>query len=121
MLVVSLFSYHWIQAGWLQFGLLFLVPDLSMLGYLSNVRMGASAYNTVHSYVIPIALVAFALRTNHSTVLAVSLIWIAHIGFDRMLGYGLKYPTRFQDTHLNPARHTLEVGTPSLERSIGGY
>jgi uncharacterized protein DUF4260 len=110
VLCVSLLSYHWIQGSWLQFALLFLAPDLSMLGYAANVRVGAVAYNAVHSYVVPLALAGFSLGASHSATLALSVIWIAHIGMDRMLGYGLKYPTCFKDTHLNPDRHTLEVG-----------
>jgi hypothetical protein len=112
VLVVSLFSYNWIHAGWLQFALLFLVPDISMLGYLANVRVGAISYNAVHCYVAPLGLAAWSFATNRPAVLALSLIWIAHIGFDRMLGYGLKYPTHFKDTHLNPKRHALEIGNP---------
>ena len=77
-----------------------------MLGYLVNVRTGAMTYNAVHSYAAPLLLAAYSLLTNRSLLLALSIIWIAHIGFDRMLGYGLKYPTRFRDTHLNPLRHT---------------
>ena len=105
VLIVSLFCYHWIQASWLQFALLFLVPDVAMFGYLANVRVGAVSYNAAHCYAAPLLLAACSLGTNHFAILALSLIWIAHIGFDRMLGYGLKYPTRFKDTHLNPARH----------------
>ena len=82
-----------------------------MLGYVANARVGAIMYNGVHSYVGPLALAGWSLA-NHPTVLSLSLIWIAHIGLDRMLGFGLKYPTRFKDTHLNPDRHTLEIGNP---------
>ncbi len=104
--IVTLLSYHRIQGDWLIFALLFFVPDISMLGYLANVRTGAMAYNAAHCYAAPLLLAAYSLPTNHTTVFALSIIWIAHIGFDRMLGYGLKYPTRFKDTHLNPLRHT---------------
>jgi hypothetical protein len=106
VLIVSLLSYHRIQGNWLLFVFLFLVPDVSMLGYLANARTGAMAYNAVHSYAAPLLLAAYSLLTNHSLLLALPIVWIAHIGFDRMLGYGLKYPTRFKDTHLNPLRHT---------------
>jgi hypothetical protein len=109
-----LFAYHWSHGSWLLLLLLFLVPDLSMLGYAANARVGAITYNAVHSYVVPLAVAGYSFRANHPTILALSLIWIAHIGFDRMLGFGLKYPTRFKDTHLNPDRHTLEIGTPPL-------
>lgn len=78
--------------------LLFLVPDLSFAAYLLGPRVGALGYNLAHSYVGPIAAAAAALLTGRPPVVAV--IWAAHIGFDRLLGYGLKYPTAFHDTHL---------------------
>jgi hypothetical protein len=117
VLVVSLFAYHSIQASWFQFALLFLVPDVSMLGYAANVRIGAISYNAVHCYAAPLILAACSLGTNHTAMLSLSFIWMAHIGFDRMLGYGLKYPTRFKDTHLNPNRHALEIETSYFEKS----
>jgi hypothetical protein len=115
VLVVGVLFYHLSQGSWLEFSLLFLVPDLSMIGYLANARAGAVTYNAIHSYVGPLLLAAFSFGSNRSAVLGVSLIWIAHIGFDRMLGFGLKYPTRFKDTHLNPDRHVLEIGNSSLQ------
>jgi hypothetical protein len=107
--VLSLLAYHWIQGSWMQFALLFLVPDFSMIGYVANTRVGAFTYNAVHTYVVPLVVAGYAIGTHHQTLLALSLIWIAHIGVDRMLGFGLKYPTGFKDTHLNPERHTLGV------------
>jgi hypothetical protein len=99
--VLSLFVFHWTHGSWLQFAVLFLAPDLSMAGYLANPRLGSITYNTVHTYLGPLALGGYSLAASHPEMLAISLIWIAHIGFDRMLGYGLKYPTQFKDTHLN--------------------
>jgi hypothetical protein len=84
--------------SWGLFALLFLAPDISFAGYLAGPRVGATAYNVLHSYVGPAAAAALALATGRPATLA--LIWAAHIGFDRMLGYGLKYPTAFGDTHL---------------------
>jgi hypothetical protein len=111
---LSLLAYHWNHGSWLLFVLVFLVPDLSMIGYIVNVRLGSLTYNAVHTYVGPLALAGYSFTTSHQMLLGISLIWIAHIGFDRMLGYGLKYPTRFKDTHLNPDRHTLGIGNPSF-------
>ena len=85
-----------------------------MLGYVVNVRLGSLTYNAVHTYLGPLLLAAYGFGLGHQTLLWLSFIWIAHIGFDRMLGYGLKYPTRFKDTHLNPDRHTLGIGNPSF-------
>jgi hypothetical protein len=84
--------------SWVLFAILFLTPDLSFLAYLAGPRAGAAAYNAVHSYAGPLLLAA-ALLLLHLP-LAVPLIWTAHIGIDRLLGYGLKYRTGFADTHL---------------------
>ena len=80
--------------------LLFLVPDLSMLGYLAGPRVGAATYNAVHTDLWPIILAAVGVLADTSVLIQVALIWLAHIGLDRMLGFGLKYPTAFKDTHL---------------------
>lgn len=86
--------------SWFAFALFFLAPDLAMLGYLAGPRAGAIAYNFAHTYVLPLALALFGLLGGAPLAAAGGLIWIAHIGFDRALGYGLKYPTAFSDTHL---------------------
>lgn len=105
VLIVSLVGYRWNHGGWIEFVLLFLVPDLSMIGYASNARVGAATYNAVHTYLGPLALAGYSVWVGQNSALLVSLIWMAHIGLDRMLGFGLKYPTRFKDRHLNPDRH----------------
>ena len=94
------FSHTGTSWGW--FAGLLLVPDAAMLGYLGGPRLGAAAYNAVHTYTAP-ALLALASPV-WSLALPLALIWAAHIGMDRMLGYGLKLPTGFQDTHLGPRR-----------------
>ncbi len=86
--------------SWPLFALLLLAPDLAMLAYLIGPRAGAAAYNVVHTYAlaVPLALAGYWLASPLAS--AVGLIWIAHIGMDRMLGYGLKYASGFRDTHL---------------------
>ena len=79
---------------------LFLAPDLSALGYLVNKRVGSLTYNAVHTEALPLALGAVGLIADSEVAVQVALIWLAHIGIDRLLGYGLKYPTDFGDTHL---------------------
>jgi len=93
--------YHANGFSWVWFAVLFLAPDLSMLAYLAGSRVGAFAYNVAHTYAIalPLALAGFFAREPF--ILAAALIWIAHIGFDRALGYGLKL-AGFHDTHLGP-------------------
>jgi hypothetical protein len=107
VLGVSLFAYHWSHGSWLLFALMFLVPDLSMIGYFANVRAGAAIYNAIHTYVGPLLLAGYSVAMAHRTTLLLALIWTAHIGLDRMLGFGLKYPTRFTDTHLDPEHHVV--------------
>jgi hypothetical protein len=86
--------------SWSAFALLFLAPDLSMLAYLAGPRVGAWGYNLAHTDALAIALTLAGFFTGLPLAAAGGLIWIAHIGFDRALGYGLKYPTAFRDTHL---------------------
>ena len=80
------------------FAALFFVPDVSFGGYLAGPRVVAAIYNIAHSYVGPLILAATMLSVGLGLTLA--LVWAAHVGFDRALGYGLKYPTAFGDTHL---------------------
>ncbi len=77
----------------------FFLPDLVMIGYLFNPKSGALLYNAVHSYVGPVLLGAFSFELWEAGLMA-ALVWAGHIAFDRMFGYGLKYPSGFGDTHL---------------------
>ena len=99
--IVSMLAYQALEESWWVFALLLLVPDLSMLGYLANRKMGALFYNLAHTYLTPslLALAGFALKEN--ALYGLALIWVAHIGVDRVLGYGLKYQTAFGNTHLS--------------------
>ncbi|MGC2212168.1 MAG: DUF4260 domain-containing protein, partial [Silvibacterium sp.] len=92
VLVAAVFFYRQMGARWLLFAVLFLAPDLSMLGYLAGSRIGAVAYNVAHSYVLPVSLLIAGVLSRRYMLAPYALIWIAHIGFDRVLGYGLKYP-----------------------------
>jgi len=84
--------------SWLLFAILLLAPDLSFIAYAAGPRIGAIVYNIAHSYAVPIIAAIMFLITGRS--LAIPLIWIAHIGMDRAVGYGLKYPAAFSQTHL---------------------
>lgn len=99
-LALSLIFFQAVHGNWLLFILLLLVPDLAMLGYLRDTQLGTVCYNLVHTLVGPFLIVAYAYLTKSLWLLPYALIWTAHIGLDRMLGFGLKYPTRFGDTHL---------------------
>lgn len=97
-LAIAVMLYARADYSWALFAILFLAPDVSFAGYLAGPRVGAAAYNSLHSYVGPLLLAGVLFVTGGA--LAVPLIWVAHIGFDRALGYGLKYPSGFTDTHL---------------------
>lgn len=86
--------------SWWWFLGLFLLPDLAFAAYALGPRVGAAAYNVTHSTLGPLALASVAFVLEHWFMGAVALIWLSHVGADRALGYGLKYPTDFRDTHL---------------------
>lgn len=88
------------EGSWWLYALLFLVPDLSFIAYLAGPRCGAFFYNAAHSYVLPMTLNVIGFATASPLLLSVALIWLAHIGIDRALGYGLKYDAGFGFTHL---------------------
>lgn len=101
VLGLAILAYGWLGQSWLVFAALFLAPDLSMFGYLRSVATGTVSYNLVHTYVGP-ALLALAGLALGPVALGLAAIWAAHIGFDRMLGYGLKLDGGFNQTHLGP-------------------
>ncbi len=100
-LAAAILAYALLGGNWVLFVVLLLVPDVSMLGYLAGNRVGAAVYNAAHTYLAPAALavIAWALHLPPWVTL-VALIWAAHIGMDRLLGFGLKYPEGFKPTHL---------------------
>jgi hypothetical protein len=97
---VAIAGYRLIGGSWTLFALAVLAPDLSMLGYLAGPRVGALAYNAVHILIWPALLVLAGLYADNMPAMEIALIWLVHISVDRALGYGLKLPTGFQDTHL---------------------
>lgn len=86
--------------GWI-FAALVLTPDVAMLGYLLNTRVGAFCYNLAHTTALPLAIAVIAFLSGATTALLLALIWIAHIGMDRSVGYGFKSPDSFKSTHLS--------------------
>jgi hypothetical protein len=100
VLAASVAAYAQFGAGWGWFAALFLLPDLSFLAYLAGPRWGALAYNAAHSYLGAVGLLAAGVLGASPMLLAAALVWCAHIGFDRLLGYGLKYGAGFGHTHL---------------------
>ncbi len=86
--------------SWWVFGVLFFVPDLSFAAYLADNRTGAIIYNAAHCYMLPVSLMTAGFLLPDPLTLSIALIWMAHIGMDRALGYGLKYQNGFGFTHL---------------------
>ena len=101
LLVGALMLYANQHFSWWTFVLLLLAPDLSMLFYAFNHRLGGIAYNLVHTTIFPLALAIFSALSGNSLGLQLSLIWLAHIGMDRTAGYGFKYPGQFKATHFS--------------------
>jgi len=100
-LVGAVLAYRSLGGGWGLFAALFLAPDISMVGYLAGRVVGARAYNLAHTYLAPMLLGLAGLALTMPDLYGPALIWVAHIGFDRLMGYGLKYPAGFGATHLS--------------------
>ena len=98
--VLAVWWYAAFGASWVLFAILFLAPDIAMLGYLAGPRAGAALYNLVHTYTSAAILAGLGTVTGHRLLVYLALILAAHIGVDRLLGFGLKYPSGFKDTHL---------------------
>ncbi|BDV38433.1 hypothetical protein DSM21852_16860 [Methylocystis bryophila] len=111
---VAVFAYSRTGGSWWLFAALFLAPDLSMIVYLVGPRLGAVAYNCLHVTFVPLVLVVLGYISGKPLLIQIALIHIAHIGFDRALGFGLKYPTGFRDTHLGRAEFSLPWSGRSL-------
>jgi hypothetical protein len=97
---IAIVLYSRLGESWWLFAILFLAPDLAFLGYLAGARAGAVAYNSLHTVAGPILVALGGLFVPYEPAIAVALIWLAHCGIDRALGYGLKYEVGFGFTHL---------------------
>ncbi|MEQ1768855.1 MAG: DUF4260 domain-containing protein [Devosia sp.] len=98
--IAMLATYQLLGGNWWLFALLILAPDLSMIGFAGGEKRGAQVYNVVHTYTAPLVLAAIAWLAGFPALLPLAVIWAAHIGADRAIGYGLKYPESFKVTHL---------------------
>jgi hypothetical protein len=108
------------DGSWWIYAILFLAPDLSFAAYLAGPRIGAIVYNAAHSYMAPVSLMTTGFALSSPLVLSIALIWMAHIGIDRALGYGLKYAIGFGFTHLGrigkDAARTVDVARATSPR-----
>jgi hypothetical protein len=97
---LALFLFSGLDYGWGWYALLFFTPDLSMLGYLANPRLGAWTYNLVHHKGLSVALYVLGYLLAIPGLMFAGTILLGHSSFDRVLGYGLKHEDAFQNTHL---------------------
>lgn len=100
IVLASVYFYHRLHRSFLLFALLLFSIDLFMLGYLTSNRVGAYIYNIGHSLALPLVMLVLGTALGNEISMTLSLIWFAHIGLDRALGYGLKFTSGFNDTHL---------------------
>lgn len=101
-LILGCVAYQSVYPGhWGMFALLFLAPDVSLLGYVRSAgKSSAAFYNLVHSYLLPLVLGLLAWKQGLPVAGQLALIWLAHVSFDRCIGYGLKFPEEFRNTHI---------------------
>ena len=100
LLVAAVVLYFHAGFEWWAFVAFSLAPDLAAVGYLLGATVGAAVYDLGHFDAFPVALAVVGVLADSDLCLRIALIWLAHIGMDRAVGYGLKYPTHHKDTHL---------------------
>ena len=101
--LLALFTFvyfHFYPGTWGLYLALFFAPDISCAFYLISARVGAIAYNFLHHKGVMAAVVLIGLFLQDDLIIKIGLIFLAHSSFDRVLGYGLKYPDSFSHTHL---------------------
>jgi len=113
--VAAISIYSHLGLTWWAFLAFILLPDASMLCYLAGSRIGAVGYDAVHTLTTPIMLLVGAFMLDNRLMTSFGAIWLAHVGLDRMLGYGLKYATGFTNTHLG----VLGKKTAASDESAG--
>jgi hypothetical protein len=100
VLLAAIYIYMLMEGNWLYFILFILVPDISMIGYIGNKKIGAFVYNMFHNLTLPLLLIVLGFFFDMELLAFAGVILLAHVGFDRLFGFGLKYESGFKDTHL---------------------
>lgn len=100
LLAGALIAYSTLGQPWWLVPAGILVPDIAMSGYVAGTRLGAHLYNLAHATLLPAVMLGIGYWQADRLLMALALIWLAHIGLDRLLGMGLKYNDRFTHTHL---------------------
>lgn len=106
-------AYWFLGGNWWLFAVLLLAPDLAFFAYSAGARTGAKVYNLAHTYTVPAALGAVGWFGGIPMLVEIALIWTAHVGADRALGYGLKYPGYDHQTHLGPMGKAAKLANAS--------
>ena len=99
-LIGGILGYAYLGGPWLALVPLLLLPDVAMVGYLRGARLGSLIYNLGHNFGTAGVVLGLGLWLGIGWLAVAGSILVAHIGMDRLFGYGLKYPTTFKDTHL---------------------
>lgn len=97
---LALLLFSQLDYGWSAYALLFLAPDLSMIGYLANPRLGAWTYNLIHHKGLSVALYIAGFLLSVPWLMFAGTLLLGHSSLDRVFGYGLKHEDAFQNTHL---------------------
>jgi hypothetical protein len=103
MLVAGVVAWDRLGGDWLWLVPLLLLPDLSMVGYLAGPALGSLTYNLVHNWALGLGLLGIGLAWGIPVAALAGALLIAHVGMDRLAGYGLKHPDSFKDTHMQRA------------------
>ncbi|MEW6404022.1 MAG: DUF4260 domain-containing protein [Chloroflexota bacterium] len=119
LLGLALFLFSRLDYGWGTYALLFFAPDLSMLGYLANPRIGAWTYNLAHHKALAVALYVLGSIFSVPWLIFAGTILLGHSSLDRVFGYGLKYPDAFQNTHLGVIGKYAAKGSRTGEPANG--
>lgn len=114
-LAAAVTAYWFLGGNWWLFALLLLAPDLSFFGYAAGAKPGARIYNLAHTYTLPAILGAIGWFGGVNWLVPPALIWVAHIGMDRAVGYGFKYPGHDGWTHLGLMGKARKAATADKE------
>ena len=100
MFFLGIFAFNQLDSAWWWFLILILTPDIGMLGYLINTKIGAIVYNVFHYKGLAILIYLIGIYYLNDIVKLIGVILFSHASFDRIFGYGLKYFDNFKHTHL---------------------
>lgn len=98
--LLSIILFNQLEYTWWVFPACLLLPDLSMMGYMANPKLGAQIYNLFHHKLLAIGVLALGFWMDNTPLALAGVILFGHAAMDRMFGYGLKFSDDFKHTHL---------------------